>query len=601
MDDFACTPAVGDWPGMAPPTAQAWLRKRAPYALMPSQLRRLFRARKVRLLAADGKVRVVKPGRELQPGDVLFAPREMMLRRGSGGSDDGDGDGDDAAGAEAEWGDGDGWEETGGSSSRGSGSSRGGGRRGAAADPRRDSPTRDASGRRRDDGGWPLVPASASAAPAAAPAPRPGLPVVTPRLVRSWVVAATRDWFVINKPAGVEVHGREPHCLAPALAEALGGGRWEEWLRRRAGGGGGSVGAEGAGSSSGGGDGRDGGVAQRARPRGAPTERAASFDDPRPVHRLDLRTSGALVVARSADAAAWLSLCFRGRTALAAAGLDEAAAADARQQPGAVATAAAPAPGRMRRRDRLRAEREREAARSALDGLSVGRVYFAVVQGALTPGASGRLRSRLAGGSGGGGGGGDGDSSDSSNAAAARAAVTHYSVVASRGGLSLLRLAPSTGRKHQLRAHCAELLRAPILNDYRYGYRDAGGDGASGGDAGGGDFRGGDGGSGGRLDPLYLHAHSIELRQPGAARPARVVAPLPRHMRALLAAQRWALPARDLRPATVPPPLAAAAAAAAAQRGSGGGGGGGAATPGGKRAWERWAALAGWSPEGAAA
>lgn len=46
-------------------------------------------------------------------------------------------------------------------------------------------------------------------------------------------------------------------------------------------------------------------------------------------------------------------------------------------------------------------------------------------------------------------------------------AVTRYSVLASSGGLSLLKLQPQTGRKHQLRVHCAELLKAPIVGDYR--------------------------------------------------------------------------------------------------------------------------------------
>ena len=34
---------------------------------------------------------------------------------------------------------------------------------------------------------------------------------------------------------------------------------------------------------------------------------------------------------------------------------------------------------------------------------------------------------------------------------------------------SLLKLEPSTGRKHQLRVHCAELLDASIVGDYKYG------------------------------------------------------------------------------------------------------------------------------------
>jgi hypothetical protein len=109
-----------------------------------------------------------------------------------------------------------------------------------------------------------------------------------------------------------------------------------------------------------------------------------------------------------------------------------------------------------------------------------------------------------------------------------------------------------------------------------------------------------------QLEPLYLHAYSLVLPGPGG-RPARVVAPLPPHMRALLAAQRWALPRHDaagtsagLRPAR--------------RRASGGDGAGGAAGGGGrsdagsgtgmptKRSWERWAgAAAGTSAAAAAA
>jgi 23S rRNA-/tRNA-specific pseudouridylate synthase len=33
-----------------------------------------------------------------------------------------------------------------------------------------------------------------------------------------------------------------------------------------------------------------------------------------------------------------------------------------------------------------------------------------------------------------------------------------------------LALFPETGRKHQLRVHCASVLEAPILGDLKYGY-----------------------------------------------------------------------------------------------------------------------------------
>ncbi|GAB2219818.1 hypothetical protein Droror1_Dr00007455 [Drosera rotundifolia] len=50
-------------------------------------------------------------------------------------------------------------------------------------------------------------------------------------------------------------------------------------------------------------------------------------------------------------------------------------------------------------------------------------------------------------------------------------AVTEYRVIESFDGFSWLELTPLTGRKHQLRIHCAEVLRTPIVGDYKYGLR----------------------------------------------------------------------------------------------------------------------------------
>ncbi|GHT90627.1 ribosomal large subunit pseudouridine synthase C [Alphaproteobacteria bacterium] len=47
-------------------------------------------------------------------------------------------------------------------------------------------------------------------------------------------------------------------------------------------------------------------------------------------------------------------------------------------------------------------------------------------------------------------------------------ATTHYRLMKICGGYSLLELKPATGRKHQLRIHCAEVLKAPILGDKKY-------------------------------------------------------------------------------------------------------------------------------------
>ena len=62
-----------------------------------------------------------------------------------------------------------------------------------------------------------------------------------------------------------------------------------------------------------------------------------------------------------------------------------------------------------------------------------------------------------------------------------RRAETSYAVLGSNDAASnavdggypaLLELTPKTGRRHQLRAHCAETLGCVIVGDYKHGYRD---------------------------------------------------------------------------------------------------------------------------------
>ncbi|MDR1362130.1 MAG: RluA family pseudouridine synthase [Holosporaceae bacterium] len=48
-------------------------------------------------------------------------------------------------------------------------------------------------------------------------------------------------------------------------------------------------------------------------------------------------------------------------------------------------------------------------------------------------------------------------------------AVTFYRSLKSSNNYSLLELKPRSGRKHQLRIHCANLLQAPICGDVKYG------------------------------------------------------------------------------------------------------------------------------------
>ncbi|KAM7474714.1 hypothetical protein LguiB_021957 [Lonicera macranthoides] len=51
-------------------------------------------------------------------------------------------------------------------------------------------------------------------------------------------------------------------------------------------------------------------------------------------------------------------------------------------------------------------------------------------------------------------------------------AVTKYRVIdSSSQGYTWLELSPLTGRKHQLRVHCAEVLGTPIVGDYKYGWQ----------------------------------------------------------------------------------------------------------------------------------
>jgi 23S rRNA pseudouridine955/2504/2580 synthase len=132
---------------------------------------------------------------------------------------------------------------------------------------------------------------------------------------------------------------------------------------------------------------------------------AAGGERPRLVHRLDRDTSGLLVVARTAAAAARLTAAFR------------------RHQ--------------------------------------VGKLYWALVVG-RPPAAQGRIDRPLAKQPGRGG-------ERVAASAAGAVAQTDYRVVARAGKVAAwLALKPLTGRTHQLRAHCA-LLDVPIIGDGKYG------------------------------------------------------------------------------------------------------------------------------------
>lgn len=159
-------------------------------------------------------------------------------------------------------------------------------------------------------------------------------------------------------------------------------------------------------------------------------------EPPRLVHRLDRETSGALVVARTAAAAAWLSAAFSSKSAAVAGG------------PVAVSRSA---------RSRATAGSGSAAAGSSW-APQVQRVYWAVVEA----GDGSRLQR-------------EGIIEEpleirrSNGRIELQPAVTRYRCLARSGGFAWLELRPATGRKHQLRLHCARHLGAPIVGDDRHG------------------------------------------------------------------------------------------------------------------------------------
>ncbi|CAN6223328.1 unnamed protein product [Urochloa humidicola] len=156
----------------------------------------------------------------------------------------------------------------------------------------------------------------------------------------------------------------------------------------------------------------------------APMFEDGSSEAPRLVHRLDRDCSGVLVLGRTQLSASIMHAIFREKTA--------DALADGTQQV------------LQRKYVALVIGRPRHPK---------GLLSAPLAKVVLQDGKSERLTVRAG-----------------SNTASVQDALTEYRVIEScPQGYTWLELFPRTGRKHQLRVHCAEVLGTPIVGDYKYG------------------------------------------------------------------------------------------------------------------------------------
>ena len=103
----------------------------------------------------------------------------------------------------------------------------------------------------------------------------------------------------------------------------------------------------------------------------------------------------------------------------------------------------------------------------------------------------------------------------------AKSAQTNFVIIEKLGQrISWVGLSPVTGRKHQLRAHMAEI-GSPILGDYKYGPKTQTNTGSGWGSRIGGDIS----------RKLHLHARSVEFEHPFTRESVYIEADLPIHMK----------------------------------------------------------------------
>ena len=89
-------------------------------------------------------------------------------------------------------------------------------------------------------------------------------------------------------------------------------------------------------------------------------------------------------------------------------------------------------------------------------------------------------------------------------------AVSHYEVLSKRGGLSLVKLVPETGRTHQLRVHMASIGH-PLAGDWLYGTEDPA-----------------------LIARPALHSYALTLTHPVTGESLHLTAPLPEDMARLV-------------------------------------------------------------------